>query len=68
MQSYNNNTLLGFASGLAGGISSFILDIKIGVMNDMIIAIITAFMCGVTGIAAKDVYQFAKRKFFKKKK
>lgn len=64
----NGNTLIGFVSGILGGIGSFLLEIKIGMLNDVIVATVTAFLCGAAGIAAKDVYQFAKKKILKKNK
>ncbi len=62
------NTLVGFISGVFGGIGSFMLDIQIGFMSDMMIAILTACLCGAAGVAGKEAYQFVKRKVFKRKK
>lgn len=64
----SGNTLISFISGIIGGVCSFILEIKIGLLDDVIVATVTAFLCGGAGIAAKDVYQYAKRKILKKSK
>lgn len=64
----NGNTLIGFISGIIGGVGSFILEIKIGLLDDVIVATVTAFLCGAAGVAAKDVYQYFKKKIFKKHK
>ncbi|MBS0647385.1 MAG: hypothetical protein JSR97_12470 [Verrucomicrobia bacterium] len=58
----SGNTAMGFISGIIGGIGSFLLDIKIGLMSDMLVAILTATLCGAAGVAGKEAYQFLKRK------
>lgn len=60
------NTTMGFVSGVVGGLGSFLLDIKIGMMDDMLIAIITACLCGAAGVAGKEAYHFLKIKLQKK--
>lgn len=62
----SSNTVMGFVSGIVGGIGSFILEIKIGLMNDMLVAIITALLCGAAGVAGKEAYQFLKLRIKKK--
>lgn len=60
------NTTMGFISGVVGGFGSFLLDIKIGVMDDMLVAIITACLCGAAGVAGKEAYHFLKLKLQKR--
>lgn len=68
VQTYDGNTTVGFVSGLLGGAGSFLLDIKIGLMSDMLVAVLTAFLCGFAGIAAKEAVQYCKSIIKKKRK
>lgn len=54
-------------AGVLGGAGSFVLNIQIGVLSDVLVAALTAGACGFAGIAGKEVYVFVKRKLFKKK-
>ncbi len=67
MHTYNGNNFLGFISGILGGVGSYLLNIKIGVLDDMMIAILTALLCGAAGVAGKEAYQAFKKKIKKRK-
>lgn len=62
-----HNNKIGFISGFVGGVSKFILEA--GPITDrMMEACFTALMCGVLGMAGKDIYVLVKSLFKKRKR
>lgn len=66
MQYDSGNTVMGFISGIIGGIGSYVLDIKIHFLTDMAVAIITALLCGAAGVAGKEAYQIIKKRIVRR--
>lgn len=56
----NDNGITFVVGIIAGTVATIFLN--------FILAILTAFLCGMAGIAGKQFYQYAARKFFKRNK
>ncbi|MGN6604558.1 MAG: hypothetical protein ACTHK8_19015 [Ginsengibacter sp.] len=66
MQDYNNNTI-GVVSGLVGGLGKFYLQIQTPFILNIMGAILTAFLCGVAGMAGKELFVLIRNHFKKSK-
>lgn len=64
----DKNTLIGFISGILGGSGSFLLQIQANFWGTMMIAILTALLCGAAGVAGKEAYYFCKQRIKIKKR
>ncbi len=67
MQNYQGNTRVGLISGIAGGLGKYFLQINTPVILNVMGAIFLAFICGIAGVAGKEVY-FLTRNYIKKHK
>jgi hypothetical protein len=62
----NDNTQ-GFLFGMIGGVAKFwFINIEAAMLTRFAEAMITAFFCGVVGMAGKELFTYVKRKYFKK--
>ncbi|MDE3185273.1 MAG: hypothetical protein KGM16_17815 [Bacteroidota bacterium] len=59
----DTNTAIGFVSGILGGTGSFLLQIQTNLLSNMTVAVLTALLCGIAGIAGKELYLFVKHLF-----
>lgn len=56
------NTRIGFVSGLLGGIAKFISTVEVSSIHRLIEAAITALVCGAAGVVGKEIVVFVKKK------
>lgn len=63
MDNGNNNTLIGFAFGFAGGLARLVAQINTAPYSVTLSkALLTAFLCGMAGVAGKEVYLWVRKK------
>jgi hypothetical protein len=56
------NTRIGFVSGLVGGFAKFISTVEISSLNRLAEAAITALVCGAAGVVGKEIVVAIKKK------
>ena len=59
------NTQIGFVSGLLGGFAKFISDVEVSSIHRLVEAAITALVCGGAGVVGKEIVVFIKKKINK---
>lgn len=63
MDNGQNNTIIGFAFGFAGGLARMVAQINTAPYTVTLSkALLTAFLCGMAGVAGKEVYLWCRRK------
>lgn len=67
MQNYEGNTAIGIICGMFGGVGKYLLQIQTPFLLNIIGAIITAFICGLAGVAGKEFFLLIKKGFQKQK-
>lgn len=67
---FEQNTKIGLLAGMIGGMYKYILmQVQTqGFGESLLKAAFTALICGIAGVAGKEVYSFFKGRILKKKK
>ena len=63
----SNDSKIGLLSGLIGGVGKYFLEIQTPFIINLMGAVFTAFICGLAGVAGKELYTFIKTKIKSKK-
>lgn len=68
MELHRIDTIIAFFTGMIGGFIKYTSGVilQIGFIGRLFEAGITALVCGFLGIAGKHIFDYLKRKYFKK--
>jgi hypothetical protein len=63
----NTDSKIGLLSGVTGGVFKYFLQIHEPFAINLLQAVITAFICGIAGVAGKEIFILIKKKLKNRK-